>query len=364
MKNSILSIFIICVMMSCNNSTHTHEETSENGHHHTDEITLHAEKAKRFGVETSVINLGDFCETIKVSGKIYPDENQKHTVVATQSGIITFANNTNLGTKVLVGEALANISANNVLGGDDNVKAKITLDNAEHEYKRISALYKDKIVTESDYLNAKEAYQQALNAYKPQTASATSTLSGTITAVYVNNGEYVEAGTPIATISTNKSLILKADLPERYVGMAIKDANFKPSYTDSIYNVANLNGTIFSQPTVSPIAGYIPVYFKFENSIGLIANSYAEVYLKGNLRHNILAIPLSALTEEQGDYYVYEKVDAECYVKHLVTLGMSDGNNVEILSGITPGMEIATKGAVIVKLAANSGAVPSHSHEH
>ena len=49
---------------------------------------------------------------------------------------------------------------------------------------------------------------------------------------------------------------------------------------------------------------------------------------------------------------------------HLVKTGMSNGINIEILSGIDPGMEIVTKGAVIVKLAANSGAVPGHSHEH
>ena len=364
MKHSILSLFIIGVMVSCNNSGHTHEETSENEHHHAGEITLHSEDAERFGVETSIIKPDNFCETIKVSGKIYPDENQKHTVVATQSGIITFADNINLGTKVQTGKLIATISANDVSGGDDNIKAKITLDNAKREYERLSTLYEDRIVTEKDYLAANEAYQQALNAYKPNTASATSTIAGAITAIYINNGEYVEVGTPIATISASKYLILKADMPEKYANMTIADANFKPSYTDSVYSVSKLNGTVFSQPTVSPIAGYIPVYFKFENNLGLIANSYAEVYLKSDLRNNVIAIPLSALTEEQGDYFVYEKIDAECYVKRLVTIGMSDGYNIEILSGIVPETEIVTKGAVVVKLAANTGAVPGHSHEH
>ena len=48
----------------------------------------------------------------------------------------------------------------------------------------------------------------------------------------------------------------------------------------------------------------------------------------------------------------------------MVSIGISDGQNVEILSGINPGMNIVTSGAIIVKLATNAGAVPGHSHEH
>ena len=68
--------------------------------------------------------------------------------------------------------------------------------------------------------------------------------------------------------------------------------------------------------------------------------------------------------EEQGDFFVFEKIDAECYTKHMVSIGISDGQNVEILSGINPGMNIVTSGAIIVKLATNAGAAPGHSHEH
>ena len=76
-------------------------------------------------------------------------------------------------------------------------------------------------------------------------------------------------------------------------------------------------------------------------------------------------VRIDAITEQQGKHYVYVKLDEECYEKRLVTIGNSNGDEIEILSGLTRKDEVVTKGAIIVKLAESSGAVPEgHSHNH
>jgi hypothetical protein len=45
-------------------------------------------------------------------------------------------------------------------------------------------------------------------------------------------------------------------------------------------------------------------------------------------------------------------------------LGLNNGEEVEIISGIKEGDEIVTKGAILVKLASQANSVPGHSHEH
>lgn len=364
MKYLFYSLILLTssITISCKEAGHTHEE-EEKAHHDTNEIVLQPEVAKQFGVETSVIGNGDFNEVIKVSGKIYPAQSNKYTISATKAGIVQFIGNINLGSTVEIGEPIASISANHIVGGDDSQKARITLENAKSEYERLKSLYNEKIITERDFIAAKEAFQQAQNAYKPQSEAANSAIAGTITALYVDNGSFVEKGTPIATVSANNFLTLQADMPERYGNMNIASANFRPAYSDSTYSMSALNGKLLSQSRVSS-NGYIPVYFSFKGNEHIVTNSYADVFLIGQLRHNVLTVPVSALTEEQGEYFVYEKIDAECYTKHLVKTGMSDGYQIEICSGITSGMEIVTHGAIIVKLAANAGAVPGHSHEH
>ena len=60
---------------------------------------------------------------------------------------------------------------------------------------------------------------------------------------------------------------------------------------------------------------------------------------------------------------MFNKVDAEGYVKKEVKIGANDGKNVMILSGINSGDVIVTEGAYQVKLASTSSAIP-HGHEH
>jgi multidrug efflux pump subunit AcrA (membrane-fusion protein) len=103
--------------------------------------------------------------------------------------------------------------------------------------------------------------------------------------------------------------------------------------------------------------------FEFDNVGDVIPGSYAEVYLKTTPREGVLTLPVSALTEEQGLYFVYVKTEPDAYVKRSVKPGQSDGERVEIVSGIAPGDEVVTQGAVNVKLASGSGEIP-HGHQH
>ena len=78
----------------------------------------------------------------------------------------------------------------------------------------------------------------------------------------------------------------------------------------------------------------------------------------------MITVPVSALTEEQGLYFVYLKLDEECYRKQEVAVGASDGIRVEIISGLHEGDNVVTHGAYNVKLASASNAIPAHTHNH
>ena len=92
--------------------------------------------------------------------------------------------------------------------------------------------------------------------------------------------------------------------------------------------------------------------------------SFAEVWLLTRPRENVLSVPVSALTEEQGLYFVYLKLDGSCYKKQEVKLGESDGIRTEIVSGLKPGDNVVTKGVYNVKLASASNIIPAHTHNH
>ena len=95
----------------------------------------------------------------------------------------------------------------------------------------------------------------------------------------------------------------------------------------------------------------------------LFFNDYYSLFYQSEMP-DVLALPVTALTEEQGLYFIYLQLDEEGYKKQEVTLGANDGKEVQILTGLKAGDRVVTKGAYQVKLASASNAIPAHSHEH
>ncbi|MEG1794781.1 MAG: efflux transporter periplasmic adaptor subunit, partial [Rikenellaceae bacterium] len=104
---------------------------------------------------------------------------------------------------------------------------------------------------------------------------------------------------------------------------------------------------------------------EFDNIGDIVTGSFAEVYLLSTPQKDVISIPISALTEEQGLYFVYLQIDEEGYKKQEVTLGDNNGERIRIVSGLKSGDKVVVKGAYQVKLASVSSVVPEgHNHNH
>ena len=385
MKIKYIAVFAALLALPALNSCQSHGSEHEHEHEHAQqhdgdddhqeshadgEIIFSPDNARRFGVETTIITPTDFYETIKVSGLISPAQGDEVTIVAPSSGTITLSPAAVAGTSVGAGASLGHVSAEHLAGGDQNESARITYEAASEELDRVTPLYQAKIVTKKEYLAAKENYEKARIAYNSQSKSgstATVPITGTVTRVLVTDGNYVETGDPIATVAKNSKLLLRADLPERHAAQLplIKSATFRTSYSPTVYDITALGGRrVSSSSTAGSVPGYVTVSFEITNDGTIIPGSYAEVYLHGAAKRNCIVIPAQAVTEELGEFFVYEKIDDEGYLKRRVTLGAGNGREVEVTSGLREGDQIVTAGAVMIKMAANAGAVPGHTHNH
>lgn len=367
---------------------HSHEDHDHDGHDHdghedgdhdgegkghSDEIIFPAAKAKAAGVEVSVITPGEFNEVIPTSGRILSAAGSESTAVATQAGIVRLTKPWSVGMSVGSGTPLFTISNSKLPEGDVAGRAKIEYNRAKAEYERLEKLHSEKLATEQEYRDAKAAYENARLAYEATGAghtggtTVTAPKGGYVLECMVKDGDYVDVGTPLMTITQNRRLQLQADLPQRYAEALeyITSANFKSGSSDQVYSVRELNGRVVSHGSQAAAGStFIPVIFEFDNARGVVAGSFAEVYLITVPRPSVMSVPKAALTEDQGVYAVYVQHDEEGYERRVVNIGKSDGRNVEILSGIKPGEKVVTKGAVHVKLASASKAIPGHTHNH
>ncbi len=347
------------------------EQENKSGAHASDEIIIEQERAAKLGVTTSKATPGEFFETVAVGGELSSAPSNQSTVTARSAGIVSLKPAATPGAHVAKGTTLATISGKGMAGGDANEAARVALTAAKRELDRLTPLHTDGIVSTRDYNAAKQAYEAAKAAAGNGSAggsTAVAPTSGTITQLLVSEGQYVDAGAPIAVVAGSSTLTLRANLPEREVRFlpTINGAKFRTSYSDQVFDIAEFNGRRSSDVTTTVATqGYIPVYFTLTNNGTLSAGSYCEIYLTGNKRDGVIALPTEALSEQQGEFFVYVRIDDEGYEKRPVKLGASSGDTVEILSGVNPGDEVVTTGTTFVRLAESSGVVPEgHSHNH
>lgn len=371
-----IAVFASSFVLSGCKEHHHHDEEEHAEEHHHDGIILAPDKAKAAGVVVETINPGTFHGVIHTSGKVMSASCDETTVVATISGRVAHANHISEGMQISAGASLFTITSAGmqVADGDPVQRAKIEYEKAERDFRRAELLIKDKIISEKDFAVAKAEYEAAkltYNAVMKNRSAGGSVVSavkgGFVKQCMVNDGDYVEAGQPLLIITQNQHLYLRAEVPERRFNElnGIQCAKFRTSYSDQLYDITDMGGHIQSYGRSAEVNNsYIPVIFEFNNTGDIVQGSFADIYLITKERPNVITVPLTALTEEQGLHYIYiqEEKDADCYKKREVQLGQEDGERVEILEGLEGGEKVVVRGAVQVKLASASNAIPAHHH--
>lgn len=367
-----------CMLGSCGgHEGHDHEAEGEaKGAHaaHADEIVLTPEKAQAAGVQVEEVQPAAFRSVIPTSGQVLAAQGDEATVVAAVSGVVNFTRSLIEGTQVSAGMALLTVSSQHIQEGDPVKRARIAYETAKSEYERAAKLVDKQIVSQKDFNQLKENYENARIAYEALSPSkdgkgvaVKSPIGGYVKSCLVKEGDYVTVGQPLLTVTQTRRLQLKAEVSERYYAglKSIVSANFTTTYDDKVYRLDDLKGRLLSYGKSSGDASYyIPVTFEFDNRGDVIPGSFVEVYLLSEERQGVIGLPVSAITEEQGLNFVYLQVDAECYKKQEVKLGMNDGCRVEVLSGLKGGEKVVTVGAMHVKLAAAGNTIPGHTHNH
>lgn len=363
---------------------HEHETAEEHaGHNHESKATKHSDEiifpkaqAAKTTFEVREIQPASFNQVVKTTGQVLAAPGDEAVIVATSNGVVSFSSNKlTEGTKVQKGQSLFQISSKDIAEGDYYTKVKATYEAAKASYDRAEALVKDKIIsqkefesTKLEFENAKTAYNAVSNHKTAKGVSVNAPINGHMKNILVKEGEYITVGLPLATVSQNQRLVLRAEVSQRYYNamQSVKSANFKTPYDNKVYSLEDLNGRLLSfGKTSNENSFFIPVSFEFDNKGEVIPGSFVEVYLISAPIENTLSIPVSALTNEMGIHYVYVQIDEEGYRKQEVALGANNGKEVQIIKGLHPGDRVVTQGAYQVKMASASGAIPhGHSHEH
>lgn len=354
------------------------EANAHTPHHEEEpnEIAFGKEQAWRIDFANAPARRDTIFEVIHAGGELVTTQGNEKTVSATSEGILVFKKRgANIGSRVSKGETLFAIAGGGIIDRDLEarfLKAKSTFEQAQTRFDRKSELYAAKAISKTELEAAELAFQLAKTEYETLTSnyskggkSVFSPQGGYLKQLFKQEGAFVEAGEALAVITENKTVTLRADVDPEYYGRlsAIHSANFISH--GKVHSLAELNGKLLSYgKSVSREQPKVPVYFELANTGDLLPGSFVEVFIQLRAQSQGLLIPTSALLEEYGNYSVIVQTSGETFEERNVKIGIENGKEVQVLSGLKAGERVVTKGAYQVKMAAMDGAVPAHGHSH
>ena len=391
MVNDTLQVNGIPVYNSANEIPDAHAEEDPNL------ITFLKEQQWDIPFATQVVQQRRLTQTIDATGEIMAAQNSQAVVSAPFSGIILSSQNGNLP---VIGQQLSKRMSMAVLnpaiqsGGGDNyaqqfINAQSELELAKANLERSKRLYEKEAIPQTELQKARIEYRQALTRYQTineviQVDTTTiegygesaesyrfelkAPINGTIVESFVTPGMQVEAGQPLYRLADASKVWLKANVPAARQSRIANagQAAFRVQGEDRLHEISELGGRLISRAnSVDPQSRTLSLIYELDNTQnGFPLGMFSTVHINTDTKENVLAIPQSALIEEEGNYNVYVHVSGESFRKQRVTTGIEDRGWIEITSGLQGGEHVVTENAYQVKLASLSSEAPSHGHAH
>lgn len=238
----------------------------------------------------------------------------------------------------------------------------INFKNAEKELKRQKKLFDQKVISEFDYnqflltynlnkqqVDAAESNLQLIKEGASKKSGAVSnlvrsTVAGMILDVPVKEGNFVietntfNDGTTIASVANMNEMIFEGKVDEAEVGKLTEGMELKLTVgaLDSVEFVANLE---YISPKGVEEEGAIQ--FEVRASIELQTEHFLRAGYSANAdivlerKDNVLALKESNITFKDDKAYVELMTGEQKFEKREIKTGLSDGINIEILSGLT-----------------------------
>lgn len=268
-------------------------------------------------------------------------------ITAVSSGKLTSVN-FQLGDYVSEGAVLATVD--NAGLALSLAAAQLSEKKAEKDYKRYQTLLAGEATTEVNFQDAKLNYENAQNQIeqiKKQMSDnrIKAPVTGQIVSKTKESGEYVSPGTVLGHIVDVNRLKVDVMVAEHDV-YSLKNGAAVTVSTD-IYPGVTFDGKIiFISQSGDAVHNYqVEVALQNRKDYPLRAGSFANVDFNRKSQEDLLLIPKSALIQSLDKPMVYI-VDSGKAKKVDITVGQTYGNDISVISGLTPGQQVVTTGLV------------------
>jgi len=296
-------------------------------------------------VNVSPVSKISINDSLQLTG--YMEAYSEIDIAAEAQGTITSLN-AELGQEKLKGSIIATI--------DDKLKklavqtATISVAKLKKDLERYNNLYNGGTFTEQQLNEAQNLYDNAeiqLEQAEKQLSDATikTPLSGIITKKQVEEGEYINIGSPIATIIDISRLKIKLNVSETNVYQL--KLNDKAIITTDVYPGVSFEGNISFISSQGDDSHNYPVEIVIPNNskYPLKSGTFANVMLKLPVAAEALYIPRESLLGSITEASVYVAENNKAILKKIV-VGIGNDKFIKVISGLKEGEKVIVNGQI------------------
>ena len=329
-------------------------------------LKLDAERARAAGVALAEAGPALIASMLQLPGEIRFNEDRTAHVVPRVAGVAESVA-ANLGQVVKKGQLLATLTSPAVSEQrSELMAAQKRLALARTTYQREKQLWQEKISAEQDYLQAQQALREAeiASANAQQKLAAIGAGSGSAGALnrfelrapfdgvvvekHLSVGEAVQDSTAVFTISDLRSVwaemkVAASDLPFVRVGekATVHATAFESKATGTVAYV----GALIGQETRTA-----PARITLDNPDGIWRPGlFVNVDLTASSQKAAVTVVSAAIQKIDGDKpVVFVPVDGG-FKAQTLKLGKTDGQNTEVLQGLSTGQRYVKDGSFVLK---------------
>ncbi|MBF6040084.1 efflux RND transporter periplasmic adaptor subunit [Pseudomonas sp. P154a] len=331
----------------------------EEGH-----LTLSAEQVATAGIQLAEAGAQNISLGLSFPGEVRFDEDRTAHVVPRVPGVVESVS-VNLGQPVKKGQLLAVIASQQISDQrSEQAAAQRRLTLARTTYEREKQLWQDKISAEQDFLQARQALEEAEIALN-NARQKISVLSGSVVATGGNryelrapfDGVVVEKHlTPGEVVDETTAAFTLSDLSRVWVtfGVSPKDLNQVQVGKTVTVSAPELNAEVVG--TVAYVGSLLgeqtrtaTVRVTLENPQGSWRPGlFVAARVATDSRQVKVAIPETAIQTVEDKPTVFVRTD-DGFKAQAVELGSRAAGQVEIIQGLEPGVQVAAAGSFILK---------------
>jgi RND family efflux transporter MFP subunit len=307
---------------------------------------------KVVNVETRAMEVADFTTYVRLTGVV---EAYKDVVVSSQESGVIERFIVEKGSRVRAGQAIAKIDDEILAAQVDEARAATSL--ARERYERQRQLWEDEgIGSEIAFLQTKyeaesaEARLAFLQARLDRHTIA-SPISGVLDDRYVDAGEIVAPGTPVARVLTIDRLKVVGGVPERFGPYVVRGGSAELAF--DVMPGQTLEGRIdFVGAAVDVRNRTFPIEVLLDNTEGrLKPQMVANIRVATELLEGVIVVPQEVIQRTENGYEVYVVSGPEGQTvaeARSVELGPGFENEVVVTAGLDVGDRLIVKGHQLV----------------